>query len=500
MSEEIQIVQKSDREHVRLRPGMYIPNKNYLIYELADNVLDEHEEGFGNKMLVYLGDDRIMVKDWGRGLPVAPCADDPNISGAERAMSSLRAGGKFGDDGNYNSKTGGLNGVGAAVVNYLSDEFTTIIKKPDKTYSMTFEKGIITNKLGEFSGEDSTYKDNETGTLIIQRVDDSVWEGKEDFDIPALTHRLQSLAFLNEDFEIGFDINYKGLEKNYNFRYENGIEDYVKHISKGDEITDIFHTKFESEDIDIDFAFQYTESTVNSPDNILVFTNNIENIDGGSHLMGLKEGLYKAIKEYYVENNTAKNEAPIESEDCREGFFGVLSVKVNAPDFSGQGKEKLVMNSVRTSVRNFVHEYLLETMDKNPNIAKQIINKVLDATRARENAKKAREASKKSKTLASGTVKGLTKCNSNNPEECELFLVEGDSAGGSAKQARDNNIQAILPVFGKINNTEGKSLADILKFSKLMEAVKALGCGIGKDFNIDNLKYHKIVLLADADK
>lgn len=499
MSEEIQIVQKSDREHVRLRPGMYIPNKNYLIYELADNVLDEHEEGFGNKMLVYLGDDRIMVKDWGRGLPVAPCADDSSISGAERAMSSLRAGGKFGDDGNYNSKTGGLNGVGAAVVNYLSDEFTTIIKKPDKTYSMTFEKGIITNKLGEFSGEDSTYKDNETGTLIIQRVDDSVWEGKEDFDIPALTHRLQSLAFLNEDFEIGFDINYKGLEKNYNFRYENGIEDYVKHISKGDEITDIFHTKFESEDIDIDFAFQYTESTVNSPDNILVFTNNIENIDGGSHLMGLKEGLYKAIKEYYVENNTAKNEAPIESEDCREGFFGVLSVKVNAPDFSGQGKEKLVMNSVRTSVRNFVHDYLLETMDKNPNIAKQIINKVLDATRARENAKKAREASKKSKTLASGTVKGLTKCNSNNPEECELFLVEGDSAGGSAKQARDNNIQAILPVFGKINNTEGKSLADILKFSKLMEAVKALGCGIGKDFNIDNLKYHKIVLLRDAD-
>ena len=499
MSEEIQIIQKTDIEHVRLRPGMYIPNKNYTIYELVDNVIDEHAEGYGNKMLVGLYDDRIIVKDWGRGLPVAPCEDDPTISGAERAMSSLRAGGKFGDNGNYVAKTGGLNGVGAAVVNYLAEEFTTIIKKPDKTYSMTFEKGVIKNKLAEFSGEDSTYKDDETGTFIIQRIDESVWEGKEDFNIPALVHRLQSLAFLNAGFEIGFDINYKGVEQRYDFKYEKGLEDYVSHISKGDEITDIFRESFSSDDIDIDFAFQYTESTINSPDNILVFTNNIENIDGGSHLIGLKEGLFKAIKEYYVENNTAKNEVQIESDDCREGFFGILSVKVKAPDFSGQGKEKLVMNSVRTAVRNFVHDYLLEIMDKNPNIAKQIVNKVLDATRARENAKKMREATKKTKTLASGTVKGLTKCNSNNPAECELFLVEGDSAGGSAKQARDNNIQAILPVFGKINNTEGRSLAEILKFDKLMEAVKALGCGIGKEFNIDNLKYDKIILLSDAD-
>lgn len=497
--EEIKITEKTDREHVRLRPGMYIPNKNYLIYELADNVIDEHVEGYGNKMFVYLGDDMITVKDWGRGLPVGPCEGNPDVSSAEKAMSSLRAGGKFGDDGNYNAKTGGLNGVGAAVVNFLSKEFTTIIKKPDKTYSMTFEEGIITNKLAEFSGDSSSYKDNETGTMIIQRVDDSIWEKKEDFNIPALTHRLQSLAFLNEDFEIAFDINYKGLEKKYNFKYENGIEDYVKHISKGDEITDIFHSKYNSDKIDIDFAFQYTESTVNSPDSILVFTNNIENIDGGSHLTGLKEGLFQAIKEYYKENNTAKNEVQIESDDCREGFFSVLSIKVKDPDFSGQGKEKLVMNSVRASVRNFVHDYLLDIMDKNPNIAKQIVNKVLDAVRARENAKKARETSKKAKNLSTGTVKGLTKCNSNNPEECELFLVEGDSAGGSAKQARDNNIQAVLPIFGKINNTEGKSLAEIIKYDKLMEAVKALGCGIGKEFNIDNLRYNKIILMSDGD-
>lgn len=497
--EEIQITQKSDREHVLLRPGMYIPNKNYLITELADNVMDEHAEGYGNKMYIALTDEKIMVKDWGRGLPVTPCNDDPEVSGAERAMSSLRAGGKFGDEGNYTSKTGGLNGVGAAVVNFLSDEFTVIVKKLDKTYSMTFEKGIITNKLGEFSGNDSTYEDNETGTLIIQRVNDEVWEGKEDFNIPSLTHRLQSMAFLNAGFEIGFDIDYKGITQKYDFKYDDGIVDYVNHISKGDDLTDVFHSTYNSPEIDIDFAFKYTESTINSQDNVLVFTNNIENIDGGSHLTGLKEGLFQAIKEYYKENNTAKNEVQIESDDCREGFFGVLSVKVNAPDFSGQGKEKLVMNSVRASVRTFVHDYILEVMDKNPNIAKQIVNKVLDAVRARESARKAREANKKSKALSSGSVKGLTKCNSNNPAECELFLVEGDSAGGSAKQARDNNIQAIIPIFGKINNTEEKSLAEVLKFDKLMEAVKALGCGIGKEFNIDNLRYNKIILMSDGD-
>lgn len=499
MTEEIQITQKTDREHVLLRPGMYIPNKGYMIFELADNAMDEHAEGYGNKLLVSLHDNRIMIKDWGRGLPVSPCEDDPTVSQAERAMSSLRAGGKFGDNGNYVAKTGGLNGVGAAVVNFLSEEFNVIVKKIDKTYSMTFKNGLITNKLAEFSGEDSTYKDDETGTLIMLKVNESVWEGKEDFNIPAITHRLQSMAFLNKGFEIGFDINYKGLEKRYDFKYDEGIVDYVNHISKGEDLTDIFHSEYNSPEIDIDFAFKYTESTVNSPDNIKVFTNNIENIDGGSHLTGLKEGLYQAIKEYYKENNTAKNEVQIESDDCREGFFGVLSIKVNAPDFSGQGKEKLVMNSVRASVRTFVHDYVLEIMDKNPNIAKQIVNKVLDAVRARENAKKLREATKKTKALASGTVKGLTKCNSNNAAECELFLVEGDSAGGSAKQARDNDIQAILPVFGKINNTEGRSLAEILKFDKLMEAVKALGCGIGKEFNIDNLKYDKIILLSDAD-
>ena len=498
MSQNEQIIRLlEDRDHCRLRPGMYIPDINYSVYELVDNAVDQYMIGNGDTINVIIDSDgSLMVQDFGAGLPIGPSKDIPEMSQAELALSRLQAGGKFDNNG---IKSAGLNGVGASCINFLSEYFYVRISKQGKLYGLDFEQGIVVNQLYELEDEDDEYPDN--GTLIMLRPDDEIWaEIGNTFNIQAISRRLKQLAYLNPGLTINFQVeDYHGHNIEESYYFEDGVKAYVEELTANkDLILDPIYVSKEVDDIEVSIALAYTEAVDHT---VLAFTNNVPNTDNkSSHLVGFKAGLADVIKDYQVEV-TSKLKNPITAEDTREGIVAVVSIKVVSPNYIGQGKDYLNMPSVRKATSEVIKECMEDYIDKNPNNAKLILEKALEAQRVRETVKKAKETARKTKGLVATTKpEKLVKCVSKVPEDSVIWLVEGDSAAGSAKQARNEQCDAIFPAFGKINNTYDYTLDKILTSSKILDVVKILECGIGEDFDIEKLRYHKIISLADADK
>ena len=497
MSQNEQVIRLlEDRDHCRLRPGMYIPNINYSVYELVDNAVDQYMIGNGDTINVLIDEDgSLMVQDFGAGLPIGPSQDIPEMSQAELALSRLQAGGKFEDNG---VKSAGLNGVGASCINFLSEYFYVRISKQGKLYGLDFEQGLIVNQLYEMEDEDDEYPDN--GTLIMLKPDEEIWaEIGNTFDIPAINRRLKQLAYLNPGLTINFQVsNYNGYNIEETYLFEEGVKSYVEELTENkDLILDPIYVTKEVDDIEVSIALAYTEAIDHV---ILAFTNNVPNTDGkSSHLAGLKAGLADAVKDYQVEvTNKLKN--PITAEDTREGIVAVVSIKVASPNYIGQGKDYLNMPSVRKATADTIKECMEDYIDKNPNNAKLILEKALEAQRVRETVRKAKETARKTKGLVANVKpEKLVKCVSKVPEDSVLFIVEGDSASGTVKQARNEQTDAVFPAFGKVNNTYDYTLDKILVSSKILDVVKILECGIGEDFDIEKLRYHKIISLSDSD-
>lgn len=495
MSKKQKIETLEEVEQVRLRPGMYIPHINYFGTELIDNSVDEYIAGYGSTISIHISKDKeVTVIDKGRGLPIEPSEKFPDKSQAEIAFSSIRSGGKY----DANSISSGLNGCGAAAINFLSEYFNVEIKRNGKIYNMRFEKGICTEPLYE-SGK--TLK-KDTGTKIVCKPDETIWKDMEDFDIALLRRRVKQLAYLNPGLTIKFKVDYKDMGIDDTYKYENGLKEYMKELLGDEEpLTDLWEIN-ETIPIDdngntmnINTIFTYTERY---SDNILAFTNNVANTaTRSSHITGFKAGLASAIKD--IINEESKTKFEITNEDTREGIIAIISIKIANPFYEGQGKDILTMPIVRSTVSNKIEEYVLDRLDKNPNEKNIIMARVIEAARVREAARKTKEATRKVKGLSGGKVPGLTKANGKNPEDLCIWLVEGDSAGGSAKEARDVNKDAILPVFGKINNVYNMTLDQILKSPKMINAIKAFGCGIGEEFDIEKLNYHHVIIMTDAD-
>lgn len=479
-------------EAVRKRPGMYIGDTNigglhHMIYEVVDNSIDEAMAGFCDKITVEITQEgSAIISDNGRGIPV-DIHPTEKISAATVVLTVLHAGGKF-DKDTY-KVSGGLHGVGVSVVNALSKRLILKINRDGKKYYQEFAKGIPTMPLEEVGTT------NRTGTTIEFWPDDSIFEVTE-FSYEILAKRFKELAYLNPRISITFKDNRIGKEEIYHF--EGGTEQFVMDLNKADAITKPIRMEEEMEDIEVDIAMLYNTSY---HEKLYSFVNNIKTPDGGTHEAGFRAGLTRAIVKY-VNNNAAQREkdTKITGEDVKEGLIAVVSVRVPEPQFEGQTKGKLGSSYVRPLVQKMVNEYLTKYFEENPIEAKAIMNKALSAARGREAAKKARDLTRRKDTMTVGTLPGkLADCQSKDPEISELYLVEGDSAGGSAKQGRDRVFQAILPLKGKILNVEKSRIDKILKSDEITNIITALGCGIGDEFNEEKLRYHKIIIMTDAD-
>ena len=488
----------SDRDHCRARKGVYIPNVNYSVYEIVDNAVDQFMLGYGDTIDVLIEEDgSVMVRDYGQGLPIAESKDVLGVSQAELALSRLKAGGKFED--NNAIKSIGVNGMGSSAINFLCEYFLTRISKQGKLYGLDFEQGIVTDDhLYEMEMTDE-YPEN--GTTILLKPDPEIWIGEElNFDINTINRRMKQLAYLNPGLTINFEVdNYNGFNISESYNYPNGIKDYINELTSNKELLfDPLYTSKEIDNMEISIALAYTESI---DFNIYAFTNNTTNTDNkSSHIVGFKAGLAQAVKDYQEEASSKAVKNPISAEDTREGVVAVISIKVAGPRYTSQGKSCLNMPAVRKVVSEITQDYLTDFCDKNPNEAKLILEKALEAQRVRETVRKAKETARKTKGMGNGPKpEKLVKCVSKVPEDCCIWLCEGDSSSGSAKQARNEQVDAIFPAFGKINNTYSYSLDKILVSSKILDVVKILECGIGEDFDIEKLRYHKIISLADAD-
>lgn len=485
----------SDRDHVRLRKGMYIPNINYTVYELIDNGMDEHAKGFGSELELSINaDGQVRVRDYGRGLPVEQSEDIPECTIAELCLSRLKAGTKFESKG----KTGGLNGVGSSAINFLCSYFKVWVVKDDgKNYYMEFEKGEIKEKLHEI---DPIY--DKSGTIIECLPDPEMWEGLGKLNISEINNRMKQLCYLNPGVKITVDIDYDNSKINEVYDFPEGVKTYIEDLTANSEM---IHEPWtinkeipvnDHDTCDISVSFVWTQSY---SDSVYAFTNNVANTDGkSSNITGFKRGIAAAVKECF-EAEYPKSKTQITAEDSREGIVAVISIKIDAPNYIGQGKDYLNMPVVASLLYNEIKDFCEDQFDKLPNEKDNILNKVIESNKIREAAHKAKEAARKNKTVGGGKVEGLTKCISKNPYDRFLWLVEGDSAGGSAKQARNKEVDAILPVFGKIPNVYDKTLDKVLTSEKILLIAKALECGLGDEFDIDNLAYHNVVILSDAD-
>ena len=483
-------------EAVRKRPAMYIGDVtskglHHLVYEIVDNSIDEAMAGFASKIEVTIHpDESISVEDDGRGIPVDihPIEKRPAV---EIIMTTLHAGGKF--DKNTYKVSGGLHGVGASVVNALSKWCTVEIFRNKKIYKQSYERGIPVSDL-EIVGETE-----KQGTKITFLADDEIFK-RIHYKFEILGNRLRELAFLNRNLEITIKDERDNHQET--FKYEGGLKEFVTYL---DESRTTLHDEpiyieGERDGIPIEIAMQYNSAYT---ENILTYCNNVNTIEGGTHLSGFKSALTRTINSYAQKYNLIKNNEKItlSGEDVREGLTAVISVKVSEPQFEGQTKTKLGNSEVRSAVETLVNEKLYEFLEENPAIAKPIIEKCISAARAREAARQARELTRRKTALDGSSLPGkLADCSSNDPKESELYLVEGDSAGGSAKQARDRRFQAILPLKGKILNVEKARLDKILSNDEIKTIITAIGTGIGSDsFDIEKLRYDKIIIMTDAD-
>ena len=423
MNREQEIRLLDDRDHCRLRRGMYIPNVNYFVYELVDNCVDQFMAGYGDTINVLIDEDgSLMVQDFGQGMPITESKDVPGMSQAELALSRLQAGGKFEDNG---VKSSGLNGVGASCINFLSDYFLVRISKQGKLYGLDFSQGVVSeDHLYEMEMTDEY---PESGTLIMTAPDSEIWSPEEIiYDLNAINRRLKQLAYLNPGLTINFQVdNYNGVSKDETYNFPEGVKTYVEELTANkDLIFDAMYLSKDVDDIEVSIALAYTES----PDHVILgFTNNVPNTDNkSSHLVGFKAGLAQSIKDYQEEVASKAIKNPISAEDTREGVVAVISIKATAPQYIGQGKDYLNMPSVRKAVNETIQDFMSDYCDKHPNEAKLILEKALDAQRVRETVRKAKETARKTKGMGNGPKpEKLVKCVSKTPEDSILWLVEG---------------------------------------------------------------------------
>ena len=497
-------------EAVRKRPAMYIGDVgkrglHHLVYEVVDNSIDEALAGHCTRITVYFNKDgSVTVEDNGRGIPVDMHKDEKKPA-VEVVMTVLHAGGKF-DKDTY-KVSGGLHGVGVSVVNALSDWLWVEVKRDGKVYKQDYKIGVTQNKLKEIG------KTKKSGTKVCFLPDTSVFNTTL-FEYDIIAERLRELAYLNQ----GLEINLKDLREedgqNDSFRFKGGLSDFVKYL---DEKNNPLHNKVitvtkEDGEIPVDVALRYG-NTYN--DNILTFVNNINTIEGGTHLSGFRSALTRAMNNHASKNNLIKTKKTekisLTGEDFREGLTAIISVKVPEPQFEGQTKTKLGNGEVKGLVDKVVYEGILDFLEENPSIGRKVIEKALLAARSRSAAKKARELIRRKSALGSSSLPGkLADCSNKDPVFCELYLVEGDSAGGSAKQGRDRKNQAILPLRGKVINSEKARVDKLLSNNEIQSIITALGTGFGGgddeageksagDFNIEKIRYHKIIIMTDAD-
>ena len=494
--DETQIQVLEGLEAVRKRPGMYIGSTgikglHQLIYEVVDNSIDESMAGFCDRIHVILHKDlSITVSDNGRGIPVGihPKMGKPAV---EVALTVLHAGGKF--DGRGYKVSGGLHGVGVSVVNALSEWLIVHVKRDGYIYRQRYERGKTVSEL-EIVGENNN---GETGTSITFKPDPVIFEDLN-CNSEVLSNRLRELAFLNRGLRIILEDERENITKEYH--YDGGIASFVKYLNKNKTPihSEPIYIAGERDTTSIEVALQYNDTYI---ENIYTFANNISTQEGGTHLIGFKSALTRVLNEYAKKYNMLKqNEENLSGEDVREGIVAIISVKLTEPQFEGQTKTKLGNTEVRGIVESIVGEKLMVFLEENPPVAKAIIEKAISAARAREAARKARELVRRKSALESTTLPGkLADCTEKDPSLSEIFIVEGDSAGGSAKQGRDRHFQAILPLRGKILNVEKARLEKILSNEEIKAMITAIGTGIDSEFDISKLRYHRIICMTDAD-
>ncbi|HOB34796.1 MAG: DNA topoisomerase (ATP-hydrolyzing) subunit B [Firmicutes bacterium] len=491
-AEQIQVLE--GLEPVRRRPGMYIGSTgpkglHHLVYEVLDNSIDEALAGRCDKIIITLHkDNSVSVLDNGHGIPVG-IHPKTGIPALELVMTKLHAGGKFGGDGYKIS--GGLHGVGVSVVNALSEWLEVEVYTDGKIYKQTYQRG---QKVTDIQVIGTTSK---TGTKVTFLPDSEIFDTVE-FDYNVLNQRIRELAYLNKGLELIFT-NEKTGETN-KYKFEGGIKSYVKFLNKNKDVLHKTPIYFEGikDDVVVEFALQYNTGY---QENIFSFANNINTTEGGTHEVGFKTALTRVINDYARKNNLLKNEnGNLTGEDIREGLTAIISVKLRDPQFEGQTKTKLGNMEVRGIVDSFTSDALTYFLEQNPSVAKKILDKAISAARAREAARRARELTRRKSALEISALPGkLADCTVKDPALAELFIVEGDSAGGSAKQGRDRRYQAVLPLRGKIINVEKARLDKILGNEEIKTIITALGTGIGEDFDLNKARYHKVIIMTDAD-
>ena len=493
-AEQIQVLE--GLEPVRKRPGMYIGSTgekglHHLVYEIVDNSVDEALAGYCDTISVTIQkDNSIMVEDNGRGMPV-DIHPKMGIPAVEVIHTVLHAGGKFGGGGYKVS--GGLHGVGASVVNALSTHMEVEIRRNKKVYKQTYEKGKTTSPLTEIGNA------RKTGSKTTFWPDPEIFDTTE-YDYSTLEHRLREMAFLNKGIKITLTDEREGKKKSEEFHYEGGIREFVAHQNRNKEPihNEIVYFEVQKKNMEAEVALQYTDSY---SEVTMSYANNINTTEGGYHLVGFKIALTKVINEYARKAKILKdNDDALSGDDVREGLTAIVSVKLTEPQFEGQTKTKLGNSEMRGFVETCTNENLMAFLEENPAQAKIIVEKCIKAARAREAARKARELTRRKGVLDGTSLPGkLADCSEKDPALSEIFLVEGDSAGGTAINGRDRKRQAILPLRGKILNVEKARLDRILNSDEIKNMITAFGCGIGDDFNIEKLRYHKIIIMTDAD-
>ena len=481
-------------EAVRLRPGMYIGSTSirglhHLVYEVVDNSVDEALAGYATHIEVTINEDNsVTVVDDGRGIPCG--MHETGVPAVELVLTKLHAGGKFGGGGYKVS--GGLHGVGISVVNALSEWTVVQVRQDGKLHEIKFERGLMTSPLQVIS------QAKDTGTTVTFKPDPEIFETTV-FDFDTLKIRLQELAFLNKGLRITLT-DARNDNRQESFMYEGGLNSFVKFLNENKDVINdtVIDVKSTRDDVVVDVALQYNDGY---SENLLSFVNNINTVDGGTHLSGFRSALTRTLNDYARKTGLLKdNEINLSGEDVREGLTAVISVKVLNPQFEGQTKTKLGNSEVKGITDTVVSEGLRVYLEEHPAEAKRIIEKATTANRAREAARKARELTRRKNALEISSLPGkLADCSEKDPAMTEIYLVEGDSAGGSAKQGRDRRYQAILPLRGKILNVEKARLDKILANAEIRSMITAFGTGIGEEFNLDKSRYHKIIIMTDAD-